>query len=159
MTWALLPCCVCAVFSCFLRYRLAGLTRWAVETGECIWVVWIVKGISFTFSVPQGLTRWIWAIKRIYITLLTTSYCCRCSLSLLLVYSLSLLLCLRLPDPIEGLPKMSALTAIRRDIGRQKTYEWAKSVEWYESWILSADTCTPEIHCSFVHPIFNIRHW
>ncbi|KAK1548023.1 hypothetical protein Q3G72_008785 [Acer saccharum] len=47
----------------------------------------------------------------------------RCSLSLLLVYSLSLLLCLRLPDPIEGLPKMSALTAIRRDIGRQKTYE------------------------------------
>lgn len=145
MTWALLPCCVCAVFSCFLRYRLAGLTRWAVETGECIWVVWIVKGISFTFSVPQGLTRWIWAIKRIYITLLTTSYCCRCSLSLLLVYSLSLLLCLRLPDPIEGLPKMSALTAIRRDIGRRIVLKnlWMSKISWMV-WVM--DPLSRHVH-------------
>lgn len=99
----------------------------------------------FTFSVPNGLTRWIWAIKRIYITSLTTSYCCRCSLSLLLVYSFSLLLCLRLPDPIEGLPKRSALTAIRRDIGRRIVLQnwWMRKISWMV-WVM--DPLSRHVH-------------
>lgn len=119
-----LLCVCCAVFPCFLTVSTchARLTRWAVETGECMIVVWIVTGSKVsggatTCAVPNGLTRWIWAIKRIYKPSLTTSYCCRCSqwvdswgdsilnllcsprhrcsLSLLWVQSFSLLLCPR----------------------------------------------------------------
>ena len=55
---------------------------------------------------------------------------------------------------------MSALTAIRRDIGRRIVLKnlWMSKISWMV-WVMDPLSRHSEIHCSFVHPIFNIRHW